>query len=89
MLKTDEKSNAQCWELEVTCKNRQYLNKVVKAILKYGHIEFEVNTVELYQDHEGVFNGNYLVFIWCSWFHNLSDIANDLKEIERKFEDFK
>ena len=46
MINTDEKSNAQSWELEVTCKNKKYLKAVVKAILKYGMIEFEVNVVE-------------------------------------------
>ena len=25
MIKVDEKSNAQSWELEVTCKNKKYL----------------------------------------------------------------
>jgi hypothetical protein len=24
--------------------------------------------------------------MWCSWFHNLADIAKDLSEIEDKFE---
>ncbi len=43
-----ENSKAQSWELEVTCKDRKYLNAVVKAILKYGMMEFEVNTVDCY-----------------------------------------
>lgn len=55
MIKVDDKSNAQSWELEVTCKNRAYLNEVVKAILKYGMIEFEVNIVDGISD----LNGNW------------------------------
>lgn len=85
MIKTDENSNAQSWELEVTCKNREYLNAVVKAILKYGMINFEVNTVDCHSNSDE-WEGNYTVLIWCSWFNNLSDIANDLKKIEKRLE---
>lgn len=82
MIKVDEKSNAQTWELEVTCKNKQYLNSVVKAILKYDFIEFEVNIV----DSSG--ENRYTVLLWCSWFANLYNISKDLNRIERKFEKF-
>jgi len=85
MIKLDEKSNAQAWELEVTCRNKKYLDKVVKAILKYGMINFEVELVECLSNHEE-YNGRYTVLMWCSWFHNLADIAKDLSEIEDKFE---
>lgn len=34
MIKSDENSNAQSWELEISCKNKKYLDAVVKAILK-------------------------------------------------------
>ena len=30
MIKLDEKSNAQAWELEVTCRNKKYLDEVEK-----------------------------------------------------------
>ncbi len=83
MIKVDEKSNAQSWELEVTCKNKQYLDEVVKAILKYGKIEFEVNLVECLSN-EPEWNGRYTVLMWCSWFTNLQSIANDLAEIESR-----
>ena len=82
MIKVDEKSNAQSWELEVTCKNKEYLDAVVKAILKYEFIEFEVNLVD-------VSGGNrYTVLLWCSWFSNLHNISKDLNRIERKFENY-
>lgn len=85
MIKQDELSNAQSWELEVICKNKEYLNSVVGAILKYGMINFEVECCsDVMSDHEGNFDGHYSVFMWCSWFNNLSDIAKDLKNIEKK-----
>ena len=86
MDRTDEKSNAQSWELEVTCKNKKYLNKVVKAILKYGLINFEVESVDFHHLHGGGWEGRYTVFMWSSWFHNLSDISKDLAKIEKKLE---
>ena len=85
MMKLDEKSNAQAWELEVTCRNKKYLDEVVKAILKYGMINFEVELVECLKTHEE-WDGRYTVLIWCSWFNNLSNIAKDLAKIETKFE---
>jgi len=83
---TDEKSNAQSWELEVTCKNRKYLNAVVKSILKYGMINFTVEFVDWNYCHEGGHDGRYIVFMWCSWFNNLSAISKDLAKIEKKLE---
>lgn len=84
MIKLDEKSNAQSWELEITCKNKKYLDEVVKAILKYGMIDFEVNTIEYYTNPEG--DGRYTVFMWCSWFHNLKNITKDLEKIEKRLQ---
>ena len=86
MIKTDEKSNAQSWELEVTCKNKIYLDAVVLAILKYGMIQFEVNIIDVIASHDGVFDGRYTVLMWCSWFNNLKKITKDLAKIEKKFE---
>ena len=86
MINSDDKSNAQNWELEVTCKNKKYLKKVVKAILKYGMINFEVKNVEFHYCHEGGYDARYIVFMWCSWFHNLADISKDLSKIEKKLE---
>jgi hypothetical protein len=86
MINTDEKSNAQSWELEVTCKNREYLNRVVEAILKHGMIEFEVNLVEGCGNHEGVWEGRYTVLMWCSWFSNLKNMVDDLAEIEKELD---
>jgi hypothetical protein len=88
MIKLDENSKAQSWELEVTCKDRVYLNEVVTAILKYGIINFEVEVVESYTNHDDddKREGSYTVLMWCSWFSNLGDIANDLKEIENRLE---
>lgn len=85
MIKTDEKSNAQSWELEVTCKNKKYLDAVVKAILKYGHIEFEVNNVECITNHPK-WDGRYTVLIWSSWFSNLSNFTKDLARIEKRLD---
>lgn len=87
MIKLDETSNAQNWELEVTCKNREYLNEVVTAILKYGMINFEVNTVNCHSNADG-WEGSYTVLMWCSWFNNLASIAKDLKKIEKRLENY-
>ena len=85
MINTDEKSNAQCWELEVTCKNKKYLNAVVKAILKYGMISFEVENIE-YMGRNDDWDGRYLVLMWCSWFNNLKRISKDLAKIEKELD---
>lgn len=87
MINIDEDSKAQGWELEITCKNRKYLNRVVGAILKYGMLNFEVNIVDCHSNHDG-WEGSYTVLIWCSWFNNLADIASDLKEIESELEGY-
>lgn len=81
MIKVDDKSNAQSWELEITCKNKKYLDEVVNAVLSYGMIDFEVVNVECLSNSDG-WEGRYTVFMWCSWFNNLSNIAKDLKKIE-------
>lgn len=86
MINTDEKSNAQSWELEVTCKNKKYLEAVVKAILKYGMIEFEVNVVESFCTHPD-WDGRYTVLMWCSWFDNLKRISKDLAKIEKELDE--
>lgn len=83
MIKTDEKSNAQSWELEVTCKNKKYLDEVVQAILSYGMINFEVENVECLSNADE-WDGRYVVLMWCSWFNNLAAIAKDLKRIEKR-----
>lgn len=85
MIKTDELSNAQSWELEVTCKNRKYLDAVVKSILKRGMINFEVNVVDCTATSPQ-WDGRYTVLIWCSWFSNLADLCKDLEKIEKNFE---
>lgn len=85
MIKVDEKSNAQSWELEIICKNKQYLDKVVSAILKYGMLSFEVECIGCNSNNDG-YDGRYLVLIWCSWFNNLSSIAKDLDLIEEELE---
>lgn len=85
MIKFDEKSNAQNWELEIICKNKKYLDAVVNAILKYGMINFEVEMVDVIKT-DPEWDGRYLVLIWCSWFRNLKDIANDLAEIEEQLD---
>ena len=85
MIKVDNKSNAQSWELEVTCKNKKYLDEVVKAILKYGMINFEVEIIDCITNHEK-WNGRYTVLMWCSWFNNLANISKDLAKIEKRLE---
>ena len=87
MIIIDEKSNAQGWELEITCKNKEYLVSVVEAILKYGIIDFEVKNIEFISNSEE-FDARYTVFMCCSWFSNLKNISNDLAEIEAKYEKF-
>ena len=83
MMKLDNKSNAQSWELEVTCKNKKYLDEVVMSILKYGIIDFEVENIECISNSD-VYDGRYTVLMWCSWFNNLKNIAEDLAEIEER-----
>jgi hypothetical protein len=85
MIKTDEKSNSQSWELEIICKNKKYLDAVVSAILKYGMISFEVEVGEVISNFEE-WNSRYIVLLWCSWFHNLAPIAADLQKIEQEIE---
>lgn len=85
MIKLDEKSNAQSWELEITCKNKKYLDEVVKAILKYGMIDFEVNNTECLSNTDE-WDGRYTVLMWCSWFNNLKNITTDLAEIEERLQ---
>lgn len=84
MIKCDEMSNAQAWELEVVCKNKKYLNAVVNAVLKYGYINFEVEIVDRLPDNDGKWDACYTVFMWSSWFNNLRPIAKDLAKIEKK-----
>ena len=83
MLKQNKSSNAQSWELEVTCKNKQFLHSIVDAILKRGHIEFEVTIVESWTNQDNSTDGRYVVFMWSSWFNNLAKISKDLKKIEK------
>lgn len=85
MINTDVNSNAQGWELEVICKNKKYLDAVVSAILKYGMINFEVEVGEC-THNTPTWEGRYLVLIWCSWFNNLANLANDLEKIEEEIE---
>lgn len=85
MIKTNEKSNAQNWELEVLCRNKKYLDAVVKAILKYGHIEFETELIECISNSPK-WEGRYSVLMWSAWFHNLKDITKDLARIEKRLD---
>lgn len=85
MIKTDEKSNAQSWELEITCKNKKYLQDIVKYLVKDGRYEFEVNSVEIV-GNVSEFDGRYIILIWCSWFNNLALLSRVLKRIENKHE---
>ncbi len=88
MIKGDNMSNAQSWELEIVCKNKKYLDAVVSAVLKRGLISFEVEIVEFFTNHDGSIDGRYLVLMWSSWFHNLSPLATDLQKIEEELDDF-
>jgi len=85
MIKLDENSNAQAWELEVVCRNKKYLDAVVKAILKYGCIGFEVEAGEGGYKKD-IWDGRYTVLIWCSWFSYLGKLGVDLSDIEEKLE---
>jgi len=85
MIKGNENSNAQTWELEVICKNKKYLDAVVIAILKYGCINFEVECIDCISNSDE-WDGRYTVLMWCSWFNNLKNITKDLAKIEKEFE---
>jgi len=86
MINGNENSNAQSWELEVVCKNKKYLNAVIKAILKYGMINFEVEVVEYGAYHDDTWDGRYTVLMTCSWFSILKNISKDLAKIEKKLD---
>jgi len=79
MEKMNESSNAQAWELEVTCKNKEILTEVVNAIMSFNVIDFSVDNVDI--DGE---NSRYLVFMSCSWFNNLKLLCDKLAEIEER-----
>ena len=85
MIKGNEDSNAQSWELEVVCKNKEYLNAVVNAILKYGTIGFEVEVIEYHGYNDG-WEGRYTVLMWCSWFNILKRVSKDLAKIEKQLD---
>ena len=85
MIKTDEKSNAQSWELEIICKNKKYFDEVIAALLKHGMMSFEVEVGDVITTGPK-WNSRYIVLIWCSWFNNLANLANDLQEIEERLE---
>lgn len=86
MIKSDDKSNAQCWELEVTCKNRKYLKDIVGALLKHGMINFEVELIDYHYFNEDGMDARYTVFMWCTCFNHLLGISTDLQRIEDKHE---
>ena len=84
--KENEKSNAQAWELEVCCKNKKYLDAVVKAILEDGTINFAVELIEIIMSYEDGFDARYTVIMEGSWFNSLNKITEKFKSIEKKFE---
>jgi len=84
MIKENNMSNAQPWELEIICKNKEYLDAVVSAVLKYGMMNFEVENIEFSSYHDGSIRGRYNVLIWCNWFHNLASLSIDLQKIEEE-----
>jgi hypothetical protein len=86
LINSDIKSNAQPWELEVVCKNKKYLDEVVTAILKHGSINFEVTVEEFNRYHNEEIEGIYTVLLWSTWFNNLANISNDLRDIESKLD---
>ena len=57
----------------------------MKAILKYGMIDFEVNNTECLSNADE-WDGRYTVLMWCSWFNNLKNITTDLAEIEERLQ---
>lgn len=81
----NKESNAQNWELEVTCKNKAILDDVVNALLEIGVIGFEVETVDIDRTPDRL-DGRYIVFMECAWFHNLKELVDKLAQIENKHE---
>lgn len=86
MIKGNEDSNAQSWELEVVCKNKEYLNAVINAIMKYGMIGFEVEVVEYTAWQDDEWDARYTVLMWCSWFSILKNVSKDLAKIEKQLD---
>jgi hypothetical protein len=85
MIKSCETSNAQTWELEITCRNRAYKDAIVLALLKHGVINFEVECIEVISTQdEFACDGKFLIFMWTSGFCNLLSVSTDLAEIQEK-----
>jgi len=80
------KSNAQSWELEVVCKNKEYMQEIVRWLSKNGVFEFSVEKIEYLPYEDDKWDGRYIVFVSCSWFSNLHGLATKLKDIEKKHE---
>ena len=85
MKKKEKLSNAQSWELEITCKNNEYLDAVIKAVLKHRIINFSVTNIEIVSN-ENEIEGKYIVYMECCWFSNLASISKDLLRIEKKLD---
>ena len=81
-------SNAQSWELEVVCKNKQYMIDIVDYLSKDGVYNFGVEIIEYHAPSEDESDGKYIVFVSCSWFSNIHCLALKLEEIEKKHEKF-
>jgi hypothetical protein len=81
MIKQNVNSNAQSWELEIVCKNKQYLERIVLALLEASNINFEVE-----RTCNDRLEDIWTIFMWSSWFDNLSFIANKLDKIEEELE---
>lgn len=85
MIKLDNNdSNGNPWELEILCKNKEYLNLFIKEIIKLGNINFEVECNDVGGDTNGNFDGTYSVLLWSYWFNNLNTVTKKLKKIEKK-----
>ena len=86
MIEENITSNAQSWELEVVCKNVEYMTEIVEFLAKQWLYNFNVEVVEYSPWEDGKFTGRYLVTVWCAWFSNLNTLTKKLKDIEKKHE---
>lgn len=90
MIKGNEDSQAQSWELEVICKNKKYCDAVIKTLLNHGWVDFEVTSLQPKgKDRDtGLWEGSYSILMWSHWFTNLASLTADLKDIEHELEEY-
>lgn len=83
MRELDVMSNNNNWELELICKDKKYLQKVITIILEIGNLEFTVECQEdVIIDIDNNIDGHYSILINGYWFSTLNKLTENLDIIE-------